>query len=157
MMTQLETINNKLEELDNLKDVIIEMILDTDELSKIEKLDIITNNNLWGTDTFVSEVFDGWQSECAEIEHQLAIADGKIEGKDYICGITDDAFLIDNDRHQMIYYRDLIAYLEPSDSILVATCRGAYKAKLYKSYDEIEDHIYNYAIENKSIGFELDW
>lgn len=160
------SINTKLEQIAILKEEALQEILSNTDLSKVEKLSLISNENLLEVDTYINGLFDEWELECAKEEERLAIEAGLIKGKDYICSITDATLIEHYDRHEIIYYDNLLAYLEPLEDedgeenvgkILVARCRGDFGASIYKTPEEIIDYIYNYAIESKSIGFELDW
>lgn len=159
-MTKLE---QKLEELSRLKQECVDIVLDDSALSNVDKLNTIYQTGLWGYSSYISGVFDEWEEECVKEEERLAIADGKVKDKDYICTICDYDLIENRERHETIDYLDLIYDNEPygededDSKILVVTCRGKYKAKIYKTYKEISDYISRYAIENKSIGFNFDW
>lgn len=160
-MTDLEIINDKLEELNDLKDFIIQIILDTDELSKIQKLAIITNNNLWGIDPYITDFSDDWEEECYQEERRLALKSG-VTDEDHICSYSDCPFIDDKTgRGSTVYFTEIlesVKYHEKDDGkILVATSRGKFNAKIYKSYEEIVNHIYEHAIGNRIIGFNFDW
>lgn len=152
---------NRIERFCKIREEFINEILNDNSLSKVEKLQQLTDLRLWGVDCFISGFSDGWETECAIEEERRAIADGKEKGKDYICGFCDCPLYEDYDRHSVIYYVDIIERAlenrEEDGTILVATCRGDYHSEIYKTADEVIDHIFDFAVENKSIGFELDW
>lgn len=152
---------NKLQELKQLKEECVNEILNNPDLRKLEKLEKISDNGLWGYDDCISDIFNKWDKECEQEEERLAISNGETR---HISSVADCALIEYYDRYQIINYAALIINLEyeneddeNSDKILVSVCRGPYGAKIYKTLEEIEDYIYDYAVKNKSMGFKLDW
>ena len=159
-------IGEKIKELEDIKESLAKEVL-ASKLPKEEQLDIITNNSLWGIASWVQPIFIEWEQECIDLERATAIADGKIEGKDYFCSIVDD-FVNNNgmySKHETIYFTSIINQLYDLENdeeknlgkFEVITCRGDYKSKIFKTKEEIIDCVYDFAVKNKIIGYELDW
>lgn len=147
----------KLEQLEILKNEVAQEILNDPNRTKLEKLRDISANKLWYYDSYINGVFDQWEQECADEEERLAIAAGKIKGIDYICNLADNTFTEDMDKYTTLNFADILECLSDEKNILVATSRGKFGARIYKTREEIIDYIYNYAVENQCIGFEFDW
>lgn len=154
----------KLKKLKKLKKEIVNEILNDTTLSKVEKLSKITQHDLWDYNSYITDIFHEWEQECIAEEERLAIEDGKIKGTDYISTITDATLYEDYSKYEIVYYSDLIERIlldyteeEIDNKVLVAKCRGSYNARIYKTYEEVIDYIYDYSIKNKSIGFKMDW
>jgi len=155
-------LDQKLDELSKLEDECVALILSDTNLDKFSKLQLIEKLKLWEYDSFINNIFTVWEDEASDEEKRLAIADGKIPGKDYFCRISDCTLLYNYDKYQIVSYIDILHNmmqdLEEEDSMfIVAQCRGDYHATIYKTPQEIIDYIYDYAVEHKSIGFTFDW
>lgn len=160
---KLKAIKKKVEDV---KQEVLKEILEDDSLSKVEKLEIISENQLWPVSDWIDEVFTEWENECRENEKKAAIADGKDPDKDYISDITDDYFVLNEifyDRRATVYYMDAIEGLEyriddkGGEEIVVVRNRGNYKSVVKKTPQEVIDRICDFCFENKVIGCVVDW
>lgn len=143
---------NKLQQIQTLKQEAVQEILDNPNLSKVEKLCQISENKLWKYEPWIQHVFAA--------QEKVFAAQLKETGE--TCIIIDD-FICDPDggwqRHQDIDLSSVAGeqlWDDGSGEIVVLTARGndlEFKMKL----DEIVDVIYNWCVENKSIGFKMDW
>lgn len=159
---------SKLSQLKEIKKEAIKEILGDTSTSKLTKLETITNEKLWEIDTYINNEFGDWEEECNLKEKAAAIADGKVDGQDYICSMTDTIFdpsVIYHEKYERIYYVNEIKTLmedygygsEDEATIDVVTSRGDYQSVVTKSIQEVIDRICDYCFENETIGFNLDW
>jgi hypothetical protein len=154
-------VESQLHQLEVIKNNTIKNLLDNPELTKFKKLSIISRESLWEYEDFIQPVFGDWENECKAKEEELAIKDGKIKGKDYICYFTDIPLFEHYDRHEIIDYATVLDYLKcdynEDELIEVVTCRGQYGVTIEKTLTEIIDKVYDHAVETQSIGFKMDW
>ena len=161
---------DSLNELEKLKKKAEEDILSVGYLSKLEKLELLEEKDIWKHSPFINHVFPEWEEECKQMEREAAIADGKVVGKDYISTIVDDIFdpsTFRHEKYEIVSYLDEMDYLEElldetdgtdkEGYIRVVTCRGNYNSAVYKTYDEVVEAICDYCLENKIIGYRNDW
>jgi hypothetical protein len=163
-MKALEEIKEKLKEIEDLKVIAKNDIINDENTSKLEKLTLLRDNDMLGVCNSIAEIFPDWEDESIHLEMQAAIDDGKDPEKDYICTITDDMFCNDNyDRHQTV---DLVSIIEniswdnedlDKDTMVVIRNRGKYKTNLKKTINEVIDVMYDWCIETNQYGFVMDW
>lgn len=109
-----------------------------------EKLNLIKNHRLFPVDSYYIEPFedrvDEWVKEL------------EVKGE---TGYTDYWHRVARwmERYQTYYFVDFLEG-EPEDKVTIGTF-GKHKLKI--SLAEFEEIIFNYAIENKVIGFVFDW
>ena len=149
-----ENINN----LVSAKKQLIKSLIQEETLTKIEKLDLIKEYNLFELDGYICDPF----KEKYEQDFINELKSEMIEDKFFIVdSIIDDS---DYDRHQTVYFtdiiQDLIYSLEDAtnlnEEVKVLSCRGV-KDTLNKSVNELIDVVFEYAITNNTIGFVFDW
>lgn len=149
-----ENINN----LVSAKKQLIKSIIEEETLTKIEKLDLIKKYNLFELDCYICDPF----KEKYEQDFINELKSEMIEDKFFIVdSIIDNS---DYDRHQTVYFTDIIQDLIYSledetnlnEEVKVLSCRGV-KDTLNKSVNELIDVVFEYAITNNTIGFVFDW
>ena len=158
-MSKLKKLKQKIK---NAKKEALKEILEDDSILSLDKLDLLTEMNLGSIGDWVPDIFEDWKIECNELERLSSIAAGK-SPDDYICTITDDHILGDYERHETVYYNELLKMLQEnheddmSKEILVISNRGDHKSELKKTLKEVLDKVTGYAIANQEIGFVFDW
>lgn len=136
------------EKLKELKEQRIEEILNSSE-SKGNKLKALADEQLWYIDGYVIDPFTDWQNE---LQEQL--------GEKWL--ICDERFLYNTEwiqRHETIYLHNCFEdYDENSDEeVVVFTTRGEKQVSYMRPVKEVLDRVYEYAIKNKIVGFQMDW
>jgi hypothetical protein len=168
--------NKKIQKFKDFKKNMIEEILSDTTMSNREKLEIIHNENLWGSVApFIQHEFREWEQECKDMEVERAVAKGKDPNRDYICKLVD-TFIHDDfyDKYETVYYMDVINRIEngyydedndeyypeldiKDDEMVVVTNRGDEGSLIIKKKSEVIEKLATYAIQNKIIGFKMDW
>lgn len=145
LITEKNTISSRLEEA----------IL-TSDLSRREKLSLITEYDLWPIDTFIQHPF-GKQEQ--ELQERVKLA----TGKEYC--VVDDIFHGVNssyERYQDVYYSDVIDSYEDEDededdnTITLVTNRTN-DMTVEVTFDEFKELLLDYAFKTRRVGFNLHW
>jgi hypothetical protein len=167
--------------LELLKAERVDEILNDDSLSKIDKLKTIEKEKLWGYATYIQHEFSDWEKEVIELERieaERLLELGDLSGTDicyrvfYQSKMTDSIFdpsRMIYEKHESVSYAEALemCYDEHFDEnedeaetdnplITVITTRHPFTV-LKKPYKDIVDCVFNYACENKIIGFKNDW
>jgi len=131
------------------KDKLLNAILNDTEISKIEKLGLINDNDLFKTDSWICDPFhDEYYEEYMNILKEKGvlnpIIDSWVHNQDY-------------DRHQTVNLAEIVEYAdEGSELITIYTNRKTPDVLKISKY-EFVDTIYDWCIKNKCIAFEIDW
>lgn len=156
-------IQDKIEKMNSLRKEILSDILGNNELTKLGKLKLITEQRLWRVHPYVQNEFKDWENECNEKEKESRLKDTKtVRGFVYDC-TTNDSFLRNDNKDKYATYiyideiNNILEEYELTDDFLVMTNRGDYETKLYKKVSEVIDRICDYCLENEIIGFTFDW
>ena len=145
----------------SLKDDMLKEILADSELTKPEKLELISRNKLFKIASYIQHPFSKYNNEFIEI-----IRRNPAYTKKYPFGGSpsiDDIFC-DGDmyeKHQIIYLYDVIEnysndYADDDSRITILTNRST-NDKFKISKEEFVDCIYDWCVVNKTIAFEMDW
>lgn len=163
-MSAKDKLNSAREKIALAKKELLDEVLNNDSLSKFEKLEVITNEELFGiADWIQTGMFRDWEIECNALEKKAVESDPNNSEGSYVCTITDDYFTISDfyeDRRETVYFMNALENLleEPEDlEIVVVSNRGKYGSKIYKKPAEIIDRVCDYCFENKIIGCVVDW
>ena len=130
------------------KDKLLDTILSDNELSKVEKLRLIDENDLFGSDPYMCNVFPEYYKEFSE----------ELRRKGLMCIIDDWFHKQEYQRHENVNLADVVEFIEEYDEdlITIMTNRGSDDILQISKYEFI-DSIYDWCIKNKKIGFEIDW
>jgi hypothetical protein len=144
-------------EFEKVRDEIVATLLRDDSLTKIEKLATIESERLWGYADWIQRPFGIWEEEIQAMVTQP-----------YGRSFVDDFFHYrDYERYIAVSFADAMEYLleEEIDEeqegkkdplILVLSTRGN-RAELKKPLSEVIDVLFDFACENKIVGFINDW
>lgn len=137
------------------KDKLLDAILTDTEISKVEKLLLISDNDLFKTESYICHPFD----ESYRQEY-LDILKKKGENRP----IIDDWFhQQEYQRHEVINLADIVenvnedGYYGEEDNLITIYTNRTTKDKFKISKYEFIDTIYDWCVKNKCIAFELDW
>lgn len=139
------------QEVKQAKEKLLNEILKSN-LSKYEKLKLIHKDMLFDTENSLIDLFKKRYDEF----NKMLIK----KGNEYPC--IDDLFVDDQfDRYQTVYFDTLLdnytgEYSDENEFITILTNRTTDDI-VQITKEEFIDTIYDYAIKNKSIGFEIDW
>lgn len=133
------------------KDKLLNAILTDTEISKVEKLLLINDNDLfeinsWICDPFYSEYYKEYESQLAK------------KGVTSPC-IDDWLRLFDYQRHEIVNLAKILEHMDErkGDSLITIYTNRTTTDKFQISKYEFIDTIYDWCIKNKCIGFEIDW
>ena len=136
--------------IQDAKNKFIESIISDTELSKVEKLRFISDNDLFGTESYICDIFPEYYTEYLN----MLMA----KGVQHPC-IDDYFHTREYQRHEVVNLADIceeISYEDSNDIIIIMTNRTTTDVFSISKYEFI-DAAYSWCIENKSIGFEIDW
>ena len=124
--------------LTGLKSLADTLILNNKSSSDFEKLELITEYNIWEVAPYIPDIFDGY--------------------KKYPEGIYDDYFQIKQNygRNEVVSFLSEIKYTNNDEEVLILNCRDE-DDKVYISGLEFKNLILNHALISKTIGFRYDW
>jgi hypothetical protein len=170
--------------LKSAKEAALKEILGSTDMSDLEKLTHLHQNDLWGFSDWVNDEFPEWQKECIDLEIQATIDDGKDPEKEYVCKITDTVFdpsWADHGRGESVSYIDIIenyvwdfeysnkenkellaeyketGRIPESETMVVVTNRGDYNSEVVKPVQEVIDRLCEFCMKEKIIGYTNDW
>lgn len=151
-MSRIKKFNELTKELQetikSAKDKLLNAIIDDAEISKLDKLKLIHQNDLFSVSSSIEEIFINYQKEFIK---QLGSRHP----------IIDDYFTMNEwQRHEIIYMDNVIEYMDFDDDgdDLVTILKDRSTSKTFKiSVYEFIDTVYDWCISNKKIGFEMDW
>jgi hypothetical protein len=164
------------EKIEELKQVRIAEILDDTTISSLKKLELLTEEELFGYAEYVQDEFPEWEKEAIELERieaQKLFDNGK-ETWFFQSKMVDTIWACDGytvDRYIDITYAELLGwvsdnYCDETDNdadiekenpmITIMTTRRPC-IELKKPFNEIVDKIFDFCIANKIIGFKNDW
>lgn len=160
----IEKYNDFQNKMKELKAQALKDIINDNELSKVDKLKLISNNDLMETNSCVCDPFEKYQDDYLT----KVASDPNYEYRKYYTDINrlkssvivDDFFTNrDYQRHQVVDLSEIASYIDsedPNDKILIYTNRSS-KLKCFISPKEAVDTIYDWVISNNTIAFEIDW
>lgn len=156
---------SKLDKLNNLKEEIVNEILADESLSKIEKLEKIEKNKLWGYATYIQDEFPEWTEE---FKKELGVAHPCIDS-------MFDPSHFKHEKYETVSYSDELKYLEDhfedyaddydedEDEVMntvatypVLTNRTNDK-KVWKTKEQIIDAVFKHCVKEKIVGYKNDW
>jgi hypothetical protein len=130
------------------KDKLLNAIINDNEISKIEKLQLISQNDLFKTDSYIRDPFEEYRDEYIE----------ELKKKGVTNPITDNYIdHMEYDRHRVIDMSELLEYLDDEDDLITIYTNRRTDDKFKISRYEFIDTIYDWCIKNKTIAFENDW
>lgn len=152
--------------LKDMKSQMLKDVISDESLSKLEKLKLISDNELMGFDS-------AWCDPFYEKYHKTYITIvsetpefkakwGKYPTMKLENAVSTDDFFVNNhyERHQLINLSDIAEMIDvewdDSQKVLIYTNRTT-KDTFQITKEEFIDTIYEWVIKNKFIGFELDW
>lgn len=146
------------------EEALSDIIADT-TMSKVEKLEFISQNNLMETesswcDPFQDKYLDDYINKVIETP-EFKEKWGKYNLTNSRNYVTTDDYFVNRDyqRHEVIDLADLaidVSESNPSDKITIYTNRST-KDSCQITPQEFVDTIYDWVIKNNTIAFELDW
>lgn len=163
--------------LEEAKEKAIEEIINSD-MTKMEKLEAITENSLWGYSSWINDEFIEWENDAKTISLTKSQEDFDSGRTSYLRDfvICDSIFSPSHDysyeKYQLVKYTEALEYIFEryaedfeeengeeynNEPIPVITTRDNPSIIIYKTSDEIIDAVYNFCIKNKIIGFKNDW
>jgi len=144
------------------KDKLLNAILTDTEISKVEKLCLISENDLfktnsWICDPFHDEYFKEYESQLAKKGVTNPCIDSWVHNRDPFSnnGTVLFRFL----RHETVNLAEILEYMDEDDNdelITIYTNRRTSDTLKISKY-EFVDTIYDWCIKNKCIAFEIDW
>ncbi len=158
------------EQIEALKQQRIEEIINDGSISKLEKLELFSNENLFKIEDFIQddEIFKEWSEELVSmvksekaregysviVDTFLSPSEHDIE-KHTVLDLHDISWILeglieDNDEE---YEGEVFDYPNP---LPVIRARGS-KLTINKTPSEVLDKVYEYAITNKVCGYTIDW
>jgi hypothetical protein len=162
-------VKNYKDALKALKEEMLEEIINSDVMTKVEKLECISHNNLLPYCGYIQHPFYKYVDEFKQIIWSNPKFDEKYgaymrNGRKYE-PIIDDYFCCGDrwDRHQNVDMSQVCGDIEDDDwygdheeGITVLTNRST--DDVFKiSKNQFIDDIYDWCIDNKKIGFNMDW
>lgn len=152
---KLEEIDNQIQELNNKK---FELIINNKELNKLEKLECLSNSNIFSPEIYIKRVFskleEKWEKEL------------KIQYPDETYFRINDIFIIYRDKYERInlyeQLENLIENCYDNEKVDILFCTvGNYSKKEKLTYkmklQNVIDYVYDWCIENECIEFNMDW
>lgn len=143
--------------LNSTKEKTINEILKSN-LTDIEKLRLLTENNLFKVTNYVKDpIPKEWIKECCDIERKEADKNN-IE---YSSEVTDTCFQIYNySRYGVIMFIDIIDEVlkeyEQDELVTVVSCVGEFSSKVSKPAKEVIDVICKHCLKERIIGYFYD-
>ncbi len=156
---------NLQQQIKKLEEKRIQEILDDDSLSKIEKLKLLENENLFTIASYIQHEFRKWEEEAKELEKLKAeqeFANNKDPNKHfYHSKMTDSIFdpsLGIHEKYETVSYADALENLETdeNDMVVVITTRNPH-IKLLKSKQEVIDVVFDFCVQHKYHSFKINW
>lgn len=147
----------KLAAMKAAKQELLEEILSDKSLSKVEKLEAISDNELWERGGNVEEPFAKYYPA-----FKVIVNDNPITRKNYPNGdknpIMDDYIVHSGiDRHEFCNLAEMAKCEEKRTTpITILTNRGT-KDIFQISAEEFVNTIYEWCMENQMVEFEIDW
>ena len=146
------------EKIQSLKDEFIQDIL-TSDLTKLEQIKFLSSNKLFGIKDSIAQPFFKFKIEFTNIIRNNPDFIKK-HGVDYKYGVSiDDVTIKYFDRHETIdfgyFASDTVADAE-DDKIEIFT-NSCGKEVFYITTEQYIDCVYEWCVENKCVGFKIDW
>jgi succinate dehydrogenase flavin-adding protein (antitoxin of CptAB toxin-antitoxin module) len=135
------------------QDRLLNAIIDDPELSKVDKLSLISDNNLFKTLSWIQDVFKPYKEEYIDIVKKNPLYTRSYDP------IIDDYFQHrEYSRHETVNLAEMVEYMDEEDDELITiftnrTTKDVFKISKY----EFIDTVYDWCIANKAIAFEIDW
>lgn len=156
------------EQIEALKEQRIQEIINDTNLTKLEKLKLLADENLFEIKSYIQddEIFKDWQEELtakvkAETKRDRALVDSFLSPSENDFDRNSTLYLYDIEYlladliedHDEDYDGDVLDYPNP---IPVITARSS-ELTIDKTPAEVLDKIYEWAIANKICGYKIDW
>jgi hypothetical protein len=157
-----EELQNKLDSIKNIKEHLTNDILNDLTLSNLEKLQLIKEHNLFKVEPFILHVFEKYLPEY----QQQIIDSGTFDfSKRSVDNLTFDDWFFERgtERHEMVDFVEIIEMFndpvfptDPEELVTVLVNRTTDHTFDITGEQFLQD-IYDFAVENKVIGFTYDW
>jgi hypothetical protein len=155
---------NYKELIDSLKEEWIEVILNDPSTSKVQKLKLLEENTLFDYEDTLTGVAQDWEQELYNLIENSGPP--PYNWNKHVI-ITDDLINgIDGNRHERYSFLDVIQRFKYNEfnkgenflhTVVIARGKRYKDFVIKKTLNEIIDKIFDYAVENRVIGFEIDW
>lgn len=131
------------------KDKLLDAILTDTEISKVDKLCLISDNDLFKTDSCIRDPF--YDEYYKEYESQLS--------KKGVRNPCIDSWVSNRDfqRHEIVNLADELEYMDEDDGLITIYTNRRTDDTLKISKYEFIDAVYDWCIKHKCIAFEIDW
>lgn len=143
--------NEIIKEFRDLREKAISFIVENKNLSILEKLHIIDKERLFDINPYVIDIFKEQEEKLNKI-----VKEKLNEPNRFI--FTDDVFNNFKRRYFVNFY-EFLSYLKENNKnkdISVVTNKHT-DDKITMTYEELEEHIFDWSIKNRVIGFINDW
>lgn len=177
MYNKTISLKDQIKELQALR---IQEILEDDSINKVEKLELLENERLWGVANHIQQEFREWEKEILELERleaQRLFDSGKNDPREictrqfYQSKMVDTIFdpsRSDYEKYQQVSYADVMRDLldnsydgedeEDVDANMIAVMTTRHPVvTLWKSRQEVIDKIFEFAVQNKIVGYKNSW
>lgn len=172
-------------QIELLKEQRIQEIINDESISKLDRLELLEKENLFGYAPYIQDEFPEWEKEIIElekIEAERILKEGSPDPNEICARMFYQSKMVDTrwdpseslyEKHDLVSYSRLLNSLEENDEedfeeyydengnskdglITIMTTRHP-RVILRKSKQEIIDKLYDFCIANKIIGFKMDW
>lgn len=147
-----ELTNELQKTIKDAKDKLLNAILTDNEVSKVERLRLISDNDLFRTDSWICDPFhDEYYQEYMDLLKEKGASRNPI--------VDDWTHNNEYQRHQTVNLADIVENIEEDDDgglITIYTNRTTPDVFQISKY-EFVDAVYDWCIKNKCIAFEIDW
>ena len=131
------------------KDKLLNAIISDNEISKVEKLQLISDNELFKTQVYICDPFEEYRKEYLDI----------LKNKGVSNPIVDDFnHQRDYSRHEIVNLAEIVEWVNDDEDDLITIYTNRRTNDVFKiSRYEFIDTVYNWCIKNKTIAYEIDW
>jgi hypothetical protein len=146
------------EQLETLKELRIQEILEYD-ISKLDKLKLFAEERLFGIADKIQNEFSRWEEE----EKSIIMGLGYDGSKEWNKEIIFKNLLMYESRYVTLYYPDRLQEIKNSyfdTEYLVSVLlfhRGHFQHYVDKTYEEVENELFDFCVKNRLIGFIYNW
>lgn len=142
------------EKIKELQQVRISEIVNSQDLTQLEKLKLLKSEKLFGYSQFINHEFLNWEKEYEDI----LISEGvNIIYIDSIYSPSERGY----EKYEKISYantiQDIIEDIIDDDGKIAVLTNRSNDIVFKKTEEEVINELYNFCILNKIIGFKNDW
>lgn len=157
------------EQIEALKAQWVDEILNDPTTTKLQKLKLLEKHDLFDYEDSLTGAFDEYEEELVNL---IAAIGPNKPGWESYTPITDNILNnADRHRYERVSFYGWLYYIDeygaetneeienPNRLITVATARGKEYENfvIQKTAEQIIDKIFDYCVENRCIGFTIDW